>query len=211
MSINELAWRLRGRALYAVPGSAVQAPVLSLPEARKVVARRLRTSLQGLAEREYDAAVDAAARGFLRAHRACGLYVRRAPVTDLEPPPGSAERPSAPPPGFLEELLAALGNPHLDPLPPRGLTPPVAVTFTITQHHALTRALGGGRVRIQRGESAMGAVVRRICRDTRCEVVEVREEPEADSAGRHFRITLRGTDGRGPRCRIIEGAIQVRI
>lgn len=213
MSIKERAWRERGRALYAVPDSAEPTLVLTLADAREVVSRRLRASLHGLPERQHDAAIDAAARGFVQAHRACGLYVRTMEEADPEPPLRPAVCPSGPPHELPERLLAELGVPRVTAARPQPAqpTPPVAVSFTITQHHVLTRGLGGGRVRIPRGESAVGAVVRRISRDTRCEVVGVVEEPESDGAGRHFRVTLRGSDGRGQGCRVIEGAIQVKI
>lgn len=213
MSINKLAWRERGRALSGVPEAAAPPPVLSLGEARDMVARRLRGSLQGLTEAEHEAAVDAAARGYLQAHQARGLYVRKAPAAGAEPPSTPRVRPTGPRPALPENLLAALGLPRIESARPRQEEParPVAVTFTITQHHELTRGLGGGRVRIPRGESAVGAVVRRISRDTRCEIVGVIEEPEADGAGRHFRVTLRSSDERGQGCRVVEGAIRVRI
>lgn len=180
MSIKETAWRERGRALYDLPESASTPAVLPVSEARETVAHRLRAHLGELPAVDRDAAVAAAARGFLQAHRARGPLV-------VDPRPRAAhEAPE-----------------------------PVAITFTVTRDHALTKGLAGGRVRIPRGESPLGAVARRIARDTHCEVLAMEEDDggaDGREGARHLRVTLRGSDGtRGSRARSIEGTVWVKL
>ena len=193
--------------------------VLSLAEAHQRIARRMRASLLALSEIDRDAAIAAAARGYLDAHleRGHSVSVQRAAAT--------ARR-------LLPELTATRVAPALEiavPLdthgphshsPARRVRAPSSVgsvTFQVTLGHALAKGLAGGRVRITPGESPIDAIARRIVRDTRCTIVAIKDDgEEMGSDGsrmlHNYRITLRGSDGtREVAGRDIEGVVWVRF
>lgn len=176
MSILEDAWQARGRALFGVPEPTHALPPVSTHEALRTIARRLRASLRGLSERDFDVAVAAAA-GYLEAHWAH----RAVPTSAAGPAPPDARRTPAP------------ARPAEAP-PPRGRARSTPTTFTVIRGHALAKGLAAGRAHIRTGELALAAVVRRIAADTRCAVLGVVEEGEAPGAGmpRTYRVTLRG-------------------
>jgi hypothetical protein len=206
MPINRTHWVERGKALYA-SGAAERPPLLTLDDARLQVIARLRGSLVGLSDADQAAALRAAVRGFVQAHTARGRH-----LVEALPGPG-APLPAFPPLRCAPPAPTRPGT-EVRPLRPRDARPgpppeATAVSFAVVEDHPLTRGLLGGRVRIPRGESAVGAVVRRIERDTRCEVTGVQSVGEF---ARHFRVSLRGSNGeRGPGGRVVEGAIVVRI
>lgn len=141
----------------------------------------------------------------------------RAPA---DPPPPAV----APPPSVPASLL-----PHPFETPAERLAPRIrganqryggnrdVATFLIVERHPLTKGLSGGRAYILGGEDALGAVSRRIARDTRCAVVSLvveRHEPVAGAAGTlwHCRVTLRGSVGPGrPKGGVIEAELGVVV
>lgn len=217
---REAAWRERGRALYSVPEPGQVPEVLSIAEAHQTIARRMRASFLGLSEADRDAAITAAARGYLDAHieRGHPVSVQRAAATparrllpELTATPGALAAETADPPGAR--------GPHTHSSTRRVRAPSSvgSVTFQVTLGHALAKGLAGGRVRISSGESAIDAIARRIVRDTRCTIVAVQQEgEELGSDGsrmlHNYRITLHGSDGtREVAGRDIEGVLWVRF
>ena len=216
-SRHEAAWRARGRAVYGVPEPVPTPMVLSMADAQRAIARRLRVAFGGLAEADRREAIAAAARGYLEAHAARGRII-------------SARRPTAAP-----RLLTAGSATSVDRTPePFALPPPpdrpaptaarrvrapssaATVTFEVTVGHALAKGLAGGRVRVVRGESAIDAVARRIVRDTRCSVLWVQDDGSVSADGGRtistYRIALRGRDrGRSGSGEGVEGVIWVKL
>jgi hypothetical protein len=218
-STQEAAWRERGRALYGVPEPAPTPMILSIAEARQTIARRLRTSLHCLSEGDRDAAIAAAARGYLDAHieRGHSVSAHSPPST---PRPRLAEVAVTPDPSAPEAPLPLIAHGRYGHAPARRVRAPSSVgsvTFQVTLGHALAKGLAGGRVRITPGESAIDAIARRIVRDTRCAIVAMQDDgEELGSDGtrmlRNYRITLRGSDGtREVAGRDIEGVLWVRF
>ncbi|MBK6531050.1 MAG: hypothetical protein IPF99_15995 [Deltaproteobacteria bacterium] len=218
-STREAAWRERGRALYSVPEPGQMPVVLSIAEAHQTIARRMRASFLGLSEDDRDAAIAAAARGYLDAHleRGHSVSVQRAATTARRLLPELAATHGAPAPETA--VLLDVHGPHTHS-PTRRVRAPSSVgsvTFQVTLGHALAKGLAGGRVRISPGESAIDAIARRIVRDTRCTIVAVKEDgEEVGSDGsrmlHNYRITLHGSDGtREVAGRDIEGVLWVRF
>ncbi len=87
------------------------------------------------------------------------------------------------------------------------------ISFVVLQGHPLSRELSGGRVRMQAGEDAVTAVMRRIAQDTRCRVVDaLRTSSSGEGGPGDYEVTLRGClpQSRGRPARI-EAAIRVRV
>lgn len=213
-SFRESSWKARGRALYGVPDPVPTPSVLSVTEACRAVARRLRSSLGALSEGDRDAAVAAAARGYLDAHQLRGrtICADRPTPAPRHAPEAAAAAPAPVP--FVQRNSSTQVTRRFRVRAPMSAA---AVTFHVTQGHVLAKGLAGGRVRIVRGESAIDAVARRIARDTRCVIVAITEEgqeapPDGSLPVRHYRITLRGSDGtREAAGRGIEGVLWVKI
>lgn len=194
--------------------------VLSIAEAHQAIARRMRAAFLGLSEDDRDAAIAAAARGYLDAHleRGHSVSVQReaaTPARRLLPELAATLDATAPEPPLA---LDAHGR-HAHPSARRVRAPSSvgSVTFQVTLGHALAKGLAGGRVRIAPGESAIDAIARRIVRDTRCTIVAMKDDgEELGSDGsrmlHNYRITLHGSDGtREVAGRDIEGVVWVRF
>lgn len=206
MSIQQHTWASRGQALYEVIVGAAPPALLSREDARAVVAVRLRASLRGLSEPEHEAAVTAAAHGYMQAHRNKGNLVGIVPTVGRR---GPLER-------VLATVLPPLDRPVAAQKVRRQVVSPATTHFLVTQGHAVMKGMTGGRVRIPRGETAIGAVSKRITRDTGCEVVAIREDEargaEGPRTGRHYWLTLRGRDRpRSAGGGVVEAAVQVRL
>jgi hypothetical protein len=126
-STQEAAWRERGRALYGVPEPVPTPMVLSIAEARQTVARRLRASLHSLSEVDRDAAIAAAARGYLDAHieRGHSVSAHRPAATPRQRPAEVAVTPDPPAPEAPMPLIAHGQHGHA---PSRQRPAEVAVT-----------------------------------------------------------------------------------
>jgi hypothetical protein len=195
-AIDEAFWETRGRAVYGLADADPALDVLTQRTAEAAVIRRLGASLRAVPDASRDAAIAAAARGFLAAHRAMGRASERAD-------PATAEAPSTCP---VDTLLAARRDDEArgaarSPLPPRARKFRAGgelnvVTFTLPSQPAITRGLTGGTARLLDGEDPLAAVSRRIARETRCLVEGVavdRREPVHGAPGTvwHCRYTLR--------------------
>ena len=218
-STQEAAWRERGRALYGVPEPMPTPAVLSVEDALQAVARRLRASLSHLPERDRDAAIAAAARGYVEAHIERG-HTLAAQCPTSTPRPPLAEVAVTADPAAQEAHLPLIAQGRYGHATSRRVRAPSSagsVTFQVTLGHVLAKGLAGGRVRIPPGESAIDAIARRIVRDTRCAIVAMHDDGEAlgsDGARtlHNYRITLRGSDGtREVAGRDIEGVLWVRF
>lgn len=79
------------------------------------------------------------------------------------------------------------------------------VSFMVVESHPLAKGLNGGRFRHHEGEPLIVGLLRRVAQDTRTQVLAHAEEP---AGSRRYRLTLRGTMGRGQQG---EGAIVVAL
>lgn len=89
-------------------------------------------------------------------------------------------------------------------------------SFIVTQGHALSKELAGGRVRVRAGEDLAEAVSRRVAQDARCHVLEVKAiaaEGAVDGDVQHYELRLRGWLPQPARGRTVsaEGSIRVRV
>lgn len=197
-STDEAAWVSRGRAAYDLHGTDSVPDVLSARDAEITLVRRLGAGIRSLPHAHQDAAIAAAVRGYLDAHRALG----RAVAGDDPAPPTTAS--SATRMGMLDDLLTRTSGSTTPIIRPHGSGVGNArrlrvATFALAERHPITKGLSGGRARILPGEDALQAVSRRIARDTRCAILGVTVDSQgADGAKGTFwrcRLTVRGSLG----------------
>ncbi len=188
----------RGRAAYDLHADASGPDKLSTRDAEIAVVRRLGAGLRALPHAHQDAAIAAAVRGYLDAHRGLG---RAVPGDD---PTATAATPSVTKTAMLDDLLARTGGSSAQAMRPHASGTGNArrlrvATFTLADRHPITKGLSGGRARILPGEDALQAVSRRIARDTRCAILSVTVDSRGAEGAKgtrwHCRLTVRGSLG----------------